>query len=104
MKHLIIFVLALLTYSSASAVSQGGYYTVTRLYVWTNGDAHLWVDKAGSHKCTDKRYANRYLLAPDAKGFDAKFALLLSARVTGGKVNMEYDCINGIPYIKAIRH
>lgn len=104
MKQLFIFILALLTCSSASAVSQGGYYTVTRLYVWTNGDAHLWVDKAGSHKCTDKRYANRYLLAQDAPRFDAKFALLLSARVSEGKVNMEYDCRNGIPYIKAIRY
>ena len=103
MKYLCFLLLTFFTSHSALAVSQGGYFKVTRLYVWTSGDIHLWVDKAGSHTCSEQRWPNRYLLYRDAAGFDAKYSLLLSARIAEGKVNMEYTCKNGHPYIQAIR-
>ena len=109
MKHKIIVFLAIalsqIAFSSSIfALNQNGYHEVKRLYVWTNGTAHVWVTNAGKHNCSDQRYPTRYLLHPTATGYDYKFTLLLTARSTGEGVSMNYTCNqNGLPYIDAIR-
>ena len=109
MKHKIIVFLAItlsqIAFSSSIfALNQIGYHEVKRLYVWTNGEAHVWVTNAGKQTCSDQTYPTRYILKVGAKGFDHKFSLLLSARSTGEGVSMNYSCINGKPYINAIRY
>jgi len=104
MKKITIILLALISIQTVLALSQNGYYKVNRLYVWTNGDAHVWVEKSGAHTCSDQTYPTRYLLHPDAKRYEQKFSLLLSSRVTREGVSMNYTCKNGKPYIDAIRY
>lgn len=106
MKNTILSLAVILFSSNAMSLGNDKYYKVLHLYSWTNGEAHVWLDKnGGEHACPNQKYSTRYLISrQNSKEFDQKFSLLLAAKTSGQPVKMEYTCDkNGVPWISAIR-
>ena len=93
----------LLLSTVASAIDNDQYYKVDHVYSWTDGKIQVWLEDAGAHSCSDQTYSDRYLMGDTTIGFDEKVSLLIAAKVSGQPVKLRYTCINGLPYVDAVR-
>ena len=99
----VIFLVFILFSPLSHSLDNSSYYKVVHVYSWTDGYGHIWLESTGAHECLDQTYKARYLLRPTDPGFNEKFSILLSAKVSGQPVKLKYECENDIPFIKAVR-